>query len=132
MTPDSYRANDGIMQSYSGVIADDDIRKQGDVQTHLEWTYFVFFGIGQNLFPGDELFLYTDGVTEASDEKQLFYETDRLLAALNAPGPANPNELLTAVQQCIQDFAGQAEQADDLTMLCIQYRGTETKDNTNI
>ena len=83
------------------------------------------------LAPGDTVFVYTDGVTEASDEKLLFYETDRLLAALNAPGPANPNELLTAVQQSIQDFVGQAEQADDLTMLCIQYRGTETKDNTN-
>ena len=84
------------------------------------------------LAPGDTVFVYTDGVTEASDEKLLFYETDRLLAALNAPGPANPNELLTAVQQSIQDFVGRAEQADDLTMLCIQYRGSETKDNTNI
>lgn len=84
------------------------------------------------LAPGDTVFVYTDGVTEASDEKQLFYETDRLLAALNTPGTANPNELLTAVQQSIQDFVGRAEQADDLTMLCIQYRGSETKDNTNI
>ena len=103
--------------------------KHGFVLGGMERSRYTDYEL--RLAPGDTVFVYTDGVTEASDEKQLFYETDRLLAALNAPGPENPNELLTAVQQSIQDFAGQAEQADDLTMLCIQYRGTETKDNTN-
>ena len=83
------------------------------------------------LAPGDTVFVYTDGVTEASDEKQCFYETDRLLDALNACGAANPDVLLEGVKRDIQDFAGQAEQADDLTMLCIQYWGTDTKHNTN-
>jgi len=83
------------------------------------------------LSPGDTVFVYTDGVTEASDEKQRFYETDRLLDALNALGPANPDALLEGVKRDIQDFAGQAEQADDLTMLCIQYLGTDAKHNTN-
>lgn len=104
--------------------------KHGFVLGGMERSRYTDYEL--RLAPGDTVFVYTDGVTEASDEKQLFYETDRLLAALNAPGPANPNELLTAVQQSIQDFVGRAEQADDLTMLCIQYRGSETNDNTNI
>jgi sigma-B regulation protein RsbU (phosphoserine phosphatase) len=86
---------------------------------------------GTMLGKGDILVLYTDGVTEASDEKQCFYETDRLLDALNACGAANPDALLEGVKRDIQDFAGQAEQADDLTMLCIQYRGTGMEHNTN-
>lgn len=104
--------------------------KHGFVLGGMERSRYTDYEL--RLAPGDTIFVYTDGVTEASDEKQLFYETDKLLAALNAPGPANPNELLTAVQQSIQNFVGRAEQADDLTMLCIQYRGSETKDNTNI
>ena len=82
------------------------------------------------LAPGDTVFVYTDGVTEASDDKEHFYGTDRLIDALNAPGLTDPDSILAGVKQSIQDFVGQAEQADDLTMLCIYYRGTDAESIT--
>ena len=84
------------------------------------------------LAPGDTVFVYTDGLTEASDEQQQFYGTDRLLDALNLPGRDDPNEILAGVKQDIKRFVGQAEQADDLTMLCIHYREIHAENNTNI
>jgi serine phosphatase RsbU (regulator of sigma subunit) len=46
-----------------------------------------------------------------------------MLDALNAPGLLSPDEILAGVKKNIQDFVGKAEQADDLTMLCIHYTG---------
>ena len=77
------------------------------------------------LKPGTKLFLYTDGVPEATDmEKQLF-GTDRMLAALNENHEAAPQEILHNVRKAVDGFVKEAEQFDDLTMLCIEYKGND-------
>lgn len=75
------------------------------------------------LAPGSKLFLYTDGVPEAMNEDQEMFGTDRMLEALNKDKGASPEELLHNVREAVDSFVGDAEQFDDLTMLCVEYRG---------
>lgn len=72
---------------------------------------------------GDTLFLYTDGVTEATNGEKQLYGTDRMLNALNRKGNAGSKELLLEVRADIDRFVGEAEQFDDITMLALQVRG---------
>ena len=72
---------------------------------------------------GDTLFLYTDGVPEATDARERMFGTDGMLAALNSSPDASPRQLLNAVRSAADDFVQEAEQFDDLTMLCVEYRG---------
>ena len=76
--------------------------------------------------PGDKLFVYTDGLAEATDRNGKMFGTERMIEALNAKPDATPKEVLTAVREAVDGFVGDAEQFDDLTMLCLEYRGTET------
>lgn len=75
------------------------------------------------LEPGGKLFLYTDGVGEATDQNLELYGTDRLLEALNRVRDGSPKEVLDEVSRSVAVFADREPQADDLTMLCIQYKG---------
>jgi len=70
---------------------------------------------------GDLLFLYTDGVTEAMDEKLELFSDPRLLDTLNKYTDATPKDLLPIILNEIDSFAGKAEQADDITMLALKY-----------
>ena len=75
------------------------------------------------LEPGARLFVYTDGLTEASDENRNMFGTQRLVEALNHLAPeASPKELLEGVEQAVAGFVGKAEQFDDMTMLCLEIR----------
>ena len=74
------------------------------------------------LNPGDRLFLYTDGVTEATDANQELYGDDRLQAALDRQGNVPVRQLLTGIKESIDAFVGDAEQFDDITMLGLEYR----------
>ncbi len=71
---------------------------------------------------GSRLFLYTDGVTEATDSENELFGTERLLNVLNLAADASPEETLYMVRNTIQAFVGDAEQFDDLTMMCIEYK----------
>lgn len=73
--------------------------------------------------PGGKLFLYTDGVGEATNPKLELYGTDRLLETLNIVRDSSPKEVLDAVTRSVAVFADKEPQADDLTMMCIQYKG---------
>lgn len=73
--------------------------------------------------PGSRLFLYTDGVPEATDAKQELFGTERMLAALNETPEATPEAILKNVRSHVDSFVGSAEQFDDLTMLCVEYKG---------
>ena len=75
------------------------------------------------LEPGSTLFVYTDGVAEATNEQNKLFGTDRTLEALNEKADRTPGELLEAVNRHVNLFVGDAPQFDDLTMLCIAYFG---------
>ncbi len=77
------------------------------------------------LDPGDKLFLYTDGVPEATNDKNELFGVERMLGALNTCPDAAPQAVLSAVRQAIDGFVGEAEQFDDITMLCLEYKGGE-------
>ena len=75
------------------------------------------------IHPGDSIFVYTDGVPEATDAKNELYGTDRMLEALNGYNGNSPKELLGTVRKSVDDFVDEAPQFDDLTMLCFNYYG---------
>ncbi|MDR3295044.1 MAG: SpoIIE family protein phosphatase, partial [Clostridiales Family XIII bacterium] len=75
------------------------------------------------LAPGDVLYLYTDGVTEAENEAEAFFGEDRLLETAEKHRELPPQALAEAVLAEINGFAGGKEQADDVTMLTLRYNG---------
>ena len=75
------------------------------------------------LKPGSKLFVYTDGVAEATSAEKELYGTERMIEALNADPDAAPEELLKNVRASVDGFVKDAEQFDDLTMLCVEYKG---------
>ena len=79
------------------------------------------------LQPGDKLFVYTDGVPEAANTKNELFGTDRMLDALNKDVYAPVEELLRNVRRAVSEYAAGAEQFDDLTMLAVEYTGTDTE-----
>lgn len=72
------------------------------------------------LMPGDEIFLYTDGVTEATDAHNQLYGDDRLKAVLNRLASVSAKEICLGVKQDVDAFVGEAPQFDDMTMLCLR------------
>ena len=80
------------------------------------------------LEPGDLLFLYTDGVTEATDAQEKMFGNDALLEALSrdfGAGDAACRSACRTVKERIDLFAGEAPQFDDITMLCLYYAGAD-------
>jgi sigma-B regulation protein RsbU (phosphoserine phosphatase) len=73
--------------------------------------------------PGSKLFVYTDGVAEATSAEKELFGTERMIDALNAEADAAPRELLKNVRASVDGFVKEAEQFDDLTMLCVEYKG---------
>ncbi len=74
------------------------------------------------LSPGDRLFQYTDGVTEAMDKDGRLYGMERLGEVLAQNAALAPMDLLGKVKEDIDAFVGNAPQFDDITMLCLEYR----------
>ncbi len=75
------------------------------------------------LKPGSKLFVYTDGVAEATSAEKELYGTQRMIDALNADPAASPQQILKNVRASVDGFVKEAEQFDDLTMLCVEYKG---------
>jgi len=71
---------------------------------------------------GDKIFQYTDGVTEATNLQNELYGMNRLGAILNKVKNGTPNDILPAVKKDIDEFVGAADQFDDITMLCLEYK----------
>ena len=72
------------------------------------------------LMPGDEIFLYTDGVTEATDAHNELYGEARLKAVLDRLEGASAKEICLGVKQDVDAFVGETPQFDDMTMLCLR------------
>ena len=75
---------------------------------------------------GGTLFVYTDGVPEATSASGELFGTGRLLQTLNGMPQAGPEELLSGVTRSVETFVGEAPQFDDLTMLAITLNNGET------
>ena len=74
------------------------------------------------LEPGDMIFQYTDGVTEATNAQNELFGMDRLQTTLNSVKENDTHAILTAVKNGIDTFVGDAPQFDDITMLCLDYK----------
>lgn len=111
-------------------------RKGGQYELFKDKHGFVLAGMKNTkqheyeitLEPGDKIFLYTDGVPEATNAEEVLYETKRMIPALNTVITANPKATLAAVKEDIDLFVGEAEQFDDITMMCLQYKGKGASD----
>ena len=75
--------------------------------------------------PGSKIFVYTDGVPEATHGSSELFGTDRMLESLNQDPHATPEDILKNVRKSVDDFVLDTEQFDDLTMLCLQYNGRQ-------
>jgi sigma-B regulation protein RsbU (phosphoserine phosphatase) len=73
------------------------------------------------LEPGDTIVLYTDGVPEALNEKEDFFTGERLLEVLSRLGPSGAAQISVAVMSAVKEFAGKAQQSDDITVMAIRF-----------
>ncbi len=74
-----------------------------------------------SLQKGDGIYVYSDGAPDAVNPQEEQFERERLLAALNKDPDAAPSQLLKQVKDEIDLFVGEADQFDDITMLCMKY-----------
>ena len=79
-----------------------------------------------HLRPGAKIFVYTDGVSEAGESRSALYGTDRMMEALRTAENESPEKILAAVDASVRKYVGDAPQFDDVTMLCVEYKGQET------
>ena len=86
----------------------------------------VRYRVGElTLSPGDRLFLYTDGVPEATNTENKLYGEERLLEFMNKNSNVEAVELLPSLKANIDEFVGEAPQFDDITMLMFDYKPKE-------
>jgi sigma-B regulation protein RsbU (phosphoserine phosphatase) len=76
------------------------------------------------LAPGDQLILYSDGVTEAEDSSRAQFEEERLEACLKGATAMSADELVTHLIEQVRAFAAGHTQADDITVLVVRYLGS--------
>ena len=75
------------------------------------------------LEPGSKMFLYTDGVPEASNAEGKLFGEERMVEALNKEPAGSCVDILANVKEAVEGFVQGAEQFDDLTMLCVEFKG---------
>ena len=76
-----------------------------------------------SLSPGDRVFVYTDGVPEATAVSKEMYGTSRIVDVMNEDTSATPEQMITHIWNSVGEFVYGAEQFDDLTMLALEYKG---------
>ncbi len=77
---------------------------------------------------GSKVFVYTDGLPEATDAQEAMFGAERMVEVLQRVEYQPPQQILTSVTDAVHAFVGRAPQFDDLTMLCVQYNGPEETD----
>lgn len=83
------------------------------------------------LNPGDRIFLYTDGVTEAKNPEGERFENERLMEALNGDRTTGDEDLILRVKAAVEGFAGEEPQYDDITMVSFTFLGTDKSEGTS-
>ena len=78
------------------------------------------------LEPGDMIFVYTDGVTDALDSAGRRFGEDGILKAIDRCGSTDPESIVSSMRTDIKRFSGNADQFDDICMICFKYNGTDT------
>lgn len=76
-----------------------------------------------NLEPGDIIYIYTDGVCEATNSDNKLFTRNNIVTTLNKENPDNVHDLIKVMEQAIRDFVKDADQFDDITMLALKYNG---------
>lgn len=84
------------------------------------------------LMPGDEIYLYTDGVTEAADVNNELYGELRLEEALRAVKGMDPETICRSIKKDVDSFADGAQQADDITMLSVRLNAYSDKNSVTV
>ncbi len=105
-------------------------RKDGQWELYKDKHGFVVAGMENAKYkeyelqfnPGDKLFVYTDGVAEATDSNNVLYGTDRMIDALNRAKDKSVKELLEFVHSDVDLFVGDADQFDDITMMTLEIK----------
>ena len=87
---------------------------------------FPYEGVVHTLVKGEWFCVITDGVTEAMNERGELYGSARVLKALDGMQAASPEAVIAALRDDARRFTGNAEQSDDITLLCVQWNGPET------
>lgn len=83
---------------------------------------FDYESVARKLMPGEGLFLFTDGVTEAMDPSGELFGEERLLAALTSRAEQAPSDLVAGVLHDVREFAGTADPSDDIAALACRWR----------
>ena len=91
-------------------------------------TDLVFTTQEFTLNTGEYLMLYTDGVTEAMNISRQFYSDERLLQELEIVEKQSPEQIIRDLEKTVSDFSGEAEQSDDITMLCLRFNSRLEED----
>ena len=108
------------------------LRRAGEEFALIKYPHVPVLGLIKNLKivehefqlnPGDRLFVYTDGVPEATNGKREQFGTDRMTESLNRHKDLANEELLKEVKKDIDTFVDGADQFDDITMLVFDYYG---------
>ena len=105
-------------------------RKDGDFELFKDIHGFVIGGLEGvkykdyelQLNSGDKLFLYTDGLPEATDSNDEMFAPQRMVAALNEHKDESPQQIIESMKESVNAFVGDAPQFDDLTMLCLEIK----------
>ncbi len=95
--------------------------KHGFVLGGMETARYTEYTV--QLKKGDRVFVYTDGIAEASDAQKKMFGTDRIVEALNSGPDGTAREVLVNVGETVDRFVGDVEQFDDMTMLSFRYDG---------
>ena len=109
------RGQDGVFRVFKD--------KHGLVLGALKKARYTDYEI--RMMPGDAIFVYTDGVPEANNTDGEFYGMERMEEALNHVADLDPKGILQGVRENVEAFTGEAMQFNDLTMLCLEYKGKQ-------
>ncbi len=112
----------------------------GDWELYKDRHGFVLAGMENSKYreyeidlkQGDRIFVYTDGVAEATDINNNLYGTDRMIDALNRAKDKRCGELLKYIHEDIDTFVGEADQFDDITMLTLEITSPQYEKVLNV